>query len=320
MTYYFYSEKITSQQEAFFNFKEKLKLAGWSITSSGTGTSGTYNATGDNIITAANLGIRGWYVASHPSLDGYQRYLCFQMGSSVTDGNARIKMAWAPYSSGSPNANTVPTSADEQVLLGSGTDAAPTAANLISSTVALNNIYISCGDVTEKYNFYLISYINVIAPTSDTINGIFLMQSLSNVNSLDIDPYVYHAIGGGPSFSTISNIFGSNGSSPMKGWYKKGLSGETFTTYPVVFYGGDGAVAMLSDIGSNPYDGSLPIFPVIVGRSNTTNNGVKGICRDMSISLTPRGSLTTLSINSTRDKIFMGRNFIFNHSGVKTSI
>ena len=207
MTYYFYSEKITSQQEAFFNFKEKLKLAGWSITSSGTGTSGTYNATGDNIITAANLGIRGWYVASHPSLDGYQRYLCFQMGSSVTDGNARIKMAWAPYSSGSPNANTVPTSADEQVLLGSGTDAAPTAANLISSTVALNNIYISCGDVTEKYNFYLISYINVIAPTSDTINGIFLMQSLSNVNSLDIDPYVYHAIGGGPSFSTISNIF-----------------------------------------------------------------------------------------------------------------
>ena len=146
------------------------------------------------------------------------------------------------------------------------------------------------------------------------------MQSLSNVNSLDIDPYVYHAIGGGPSFSTISNIFGSNGSSPMKGWYKKGLSGETFTTYPVVFYGGDGAVAMLSDIGSNPYDGSLPIFPVIVGRSNTTNNGVKGICRDMSISLTPRGSLTTLSINSTRDKIFMGRNFIFNHSGVKTSI
>lgn len=320
MTYYYYSEKILSQQDAFFNFKEILKQAGWVITSSGTGTSGTYNATGDNILTSANLGARAWYVAAHPVVDGYQRYLCFQMGTSVTDGSARIKIAWSPYSAGSPNANTVPGSADEQILLGSGTDASPSTTNLITATTSLNNIFASCGDINEKFSFYFISYPNVTAMSSDTVNGFFLMQYLTNTHALDIDPYVYHALGNSPTFNTSTNAFGSNGSSPMKGWYKKGLSGAAFTTYPVVFYGGDGASHMLADMGSNPFDGSVPIFPVLVGRSNTTNNGVKGIMRDMSISLTPRGSLSTLSVNSIRDKIFMGKNFIFNHSGNKVNI
>lgn len=319
MTYFYNTLKPTTFQEAVFAFKETLKLAGWSITSSGTGTSGTYNATGDNIVTATNLGVRAWFVAAHPTLDGYQRYLCYQMDTSSNSGGARIKMAWAPYSSGSPSANTVPGSADEQVLIGSGTDASPTTATFFAATVSLNNVFISCGNAAEKYSFYLLSHNNVTAPSIDYVNTVFFMQYLNNANALDIDPYVYHALTNA-TLSNSSNVFGSNGGSPMKGWYKKGLTGAAFTTYPVVFYGGDGAVAMLSDIGTNPFDGSVPLFPLMVGRSNTTNNGIKGIVRDISISLTPRGNLTTLSVGSARDKIFFGKNYVINHSGDKVAI
>lgn len=109
---------------ATFKLKAVLKSAGWTVPSSSDGL--TYNASGDQI-TAATSGAGGmannnaWYVVREP---GSRREWCVQRGTANTA--YRIKYsALSHFTGGSPGATRTPAAVDEQVLLGSGTDAAP---------------------------------------------------------------------------------------------------------------------------------------------------------------------------------------------------
>lgn len=316
MTYYSYSEKVTDLRTIYFNFKATLKLAGWVVTSSGTGTSGTYNATGDNILSATDFGSNAWFVAAHPTLDGYQRYLCFQFNSTVNPHSVRIKMAWAPYSSGTPSATVVPTSADQQILLGSGTDASPSYASLFTSINSGpdQNVYCMVGDSTEKYSFYLFCYKNNTAPTDTSLQALIMMQYLNSTNTLDIDPYVYSAQNA-PNFSSTASAWDGTTVTQPFGWYKKGLSGAAFIRYPICYYGPDGSGNILNQIGSNPYDSTINLMPMIFLRTTGGQTGIKGVAANMNVSPTSRGSLTTGSISTTRDRIYFGPHLLINYNG-----
>ena len=315
MTYYSYSEKVIDLRTIYFNFKATLKLAGWVVTSSGTGSAGTYNASGDNIVAYTDFGSNSWFVVAHPTLDGYQRYLCFQMSTTNNTHQVRIKMAWDPYNSGSPSATVVPTSADQQILLGSGTDASPTYASLFSSSGSGpdQNIYCMAGDSTEKFSFYLFCYKNNAAPIDTSLQALVMMQRL-NSNALDIDPYVY-AAQSVPIFGTTTSDWGNAGSGQPFGWYKKGLSGSAFIRYPICYYGSDSSTSIPGQFGSNPYDTSITLLPMIFMRTTGGQTGIKGTAVNMHLSPTARGSLATGSVLFTRDKLYFGPHLVINHDG-----
>ena len=312
MTYYYYNSKtFNSFGDVWYSFKETLKSAGWTVTSSGTGTSGTYNASGDNLLSGNDFGTMSWWVCEHPTLDGYKRYLSVQ----ITTNTARIKMAWAPYSSGSPNANTVPGSADEKILFGSGTDASPTQFTFMNSTLSSNNIYISAGNSSEKYSFYFISFASLTAPTGTSVNCLLGMQYMQNTNALDIDPYIYIMQ---TAFYPV-DLFSYNNRSVF-GWTAKGRSNPVWNQYYSDTFGSFDTGRFVGNIGNNPYDNSIDLFPVLFARPGLDNADIKGICRDMYVSLAQRAPLFTLSVNSQRDKIFFSPFLLFNHSGAKPII
>lgn len=317
MSYFYFNSKYLNHISYFWNFKELLKQAGWVVTSSGTGTGGIYNPSGDSLINSTDFGIRSWYVASHPTLDGYQRHLCFQLGNSQTTGTGRIKIAWTTYSSGSPSANTTPTSSDEQILYGSGTDASPTMAGIMHATDLNNNVYMSAGDVTEKYNFYFISYPNLTAPIANTTHTLFGMQYVMDADPLDIDPYIYLNI-----FSMNNDsLFIQSGFYRALAWYRKGMIGSQWLGYCMSFFGGGSdSNTLIGKVGNDLYDNSVSVFPSIFARAFEVSSGIKGTTKDINFTLSTRDPLFTLSINGIRDKIYITNNIIINHSGVRPLI
>lgn len=100
--------------------------AGWSIQSYGTGTGGTYSATGAGW-TAASLTTldRAWVRMRDPG--GIVEDVCQFNNAGGNTNNTRNKYSpFAKFIGGSPNANTVPSATDEVFWTGGGTDASPT--------------------------------------------------------------------------------------------------------------------------------------------------------------------------------------------------
>lgn len=123
--------------QAIFEWKELLKSSWGSsiIRSSGTGTSGTFNSTGDDI-TNGGTGTGGmarnnaWFRLRMPTNEEF----IFQRGTNNVSW--RIKHSRAGFTGGSPSATQVPSSTDEVILFGSGSDASPTFATFFSATDA----------------------------------------------------------------------------------------------------------------------------------------------------------------------------------------
>ena len=111
----------TDNRDSVFQIKETLVAAGWTVEESGDGTS--YNASADIITTAADLrNNNAWFRISNP--DGHELTI-----QHVASGAHRVKYSPSPFDGGSPDATTTPEAtptSDEQILMGGGTDAAPT--------------------------------------------------------------------------------------------------------------------------------------------------------------------------------------------------
>lgn len=124
---------LTSPQVAWYSFKATAisstlaPNSNWTVTTSSTGTGGVYAQSGDVITGPSSLGDQSWFVLKgHGIVDGgvvYYRQLCFQFDMS---GNVRI--TYSPRNGFTSAASTTlaPSATDQQILYGSGTNAAPT--------------------------------------------------------------------------------------------------------------------------------------------------------------------------------------------------
>jgi hypothetical protein len=114
----------TAQCEIVYNLTVAALLAGWTIQSYGTGTSGSYSSSGTGFVLASMTAnsTRNWYRMRAPT--GTQE-LTFQIIDNAGRYRARIKASLLGFSGGSPSANTTPSATDEVVVFGSGTDASP---------------------------------------------------------------------------------------------------------------------------------------------------------------------------------------------------
>lgn len=192
--------------------KTTLKLAGWTVPSSSDAI--TYNSTGDQITTGATgaggFGNAGsWFRIQEP---GGRREWCFQASS------AQFRAKWSEsskFTGGTPGTTRVPSAVDEQVLLGGGTDAAPTYANLLTGATYRVHIVANSTAIGGVYPFVLWC---TTTPGSTAAGGFIAQEPMSpgSYDAGDLSPLlvmcsVSAGIPGGSAW------FGYGGGSPVFG-------------------------------------------------------------------------------------------------------
>lgn len=150
----FVNQAHITKGQAFYNMFVAFQAAGWTCLGSGDGTGGHYSATdgtaltnGNGALVAATFSVwntGAWFRIQQPKSTGpngqRREYVVQQGGAANSSLTARVK--YSPnvtgssggFTGGSPSASQVPSAADEEVVYGSGTDAAPTYSNWIGQT------------------------------------------------------------------------------------------------------------------------------------------------------------------------------------------
>lgn len=185
---------IGTNNDPLWFFKLVLKQAGWTIKSSGTGTGGTYSASSDLIVnqsaTAGGMGnARAWYVIEDPA--GLRQF-CMQNITSATN-QPRIKFSkGTKFIGGSPNANTVPSAADEVVWYGGGTDASPSAGGFWPNSTSGNYRVHMVTYSTPVGGVYPIYCYFTVNGTGAQSQGMLVMDPLApgSYDVLDPEPWV----------------------------------------------------------------------------------------------------------------------------------
>ncbi len=302
--------------DAVFAWKATLVAAGWTVMASGTGTSGSYNAAGDSIVTSANLNAaNAWFRLRAPDPgDGVRREYVVQRTTAST--TYRIKYSpgagftGAPGGGGSTDADTVPSSADERVVVGGGTDASPTGA-VILPTDATYRWHVGAGGAADKHAWWAAA---LPIGGGALSAGWFLEAMLPNTYpSADLDPYAQ-------SFSTtafnqtswagtvVRSVLGS-------GVYKKGLAGEAWVAFSGCGWAGGNTgggsvpptVFVATKIGSSPYNAKDDLMPLMWGRRSAQGSGgYKGMGAMLRLSGVLRTVGDTLTVATSRDRITFG--------------
>lgn len=194
---------------AVFNIMAWLAAQSWTIPTSSDGL--TYNPSGQQITTSgAGAGgmsnLDAWWVGQIP---GGSKAFCFQRGST----NQLWRVKYSPNNGfivGSPTATVTPTATDQVVILGGGTDAAPTFANLFAGdgTYRLEIV----ADNAAPYNFFSVAF-PIASGIANNCNHAFFMDSVANVFATDTDPFAVSAGGGaagylGSLLGTTETVYG----------------------------------------------------------------------------------------------------------------
>lgn len=211
----------------------------WKFARSGGGTGSVYSVCGSVFSSAAGLtNPNAWFVlqgpgyVTSPAPAGgllYYRQLCFQRGAD----NASWRVKYSPragFTGGSPGPAVTPSATDEQILVGGGTDAAPTFGALLPADGSYRlqvNVY------EDGYGFYLVTYLQGNA----TPNGCLMMDPLlpgsypTDVagNSLEQDPVVIYQAQGANVLRAATLASESSG---PRGWLNYNQPGALWTRLP----------------------------------------------------------------------------------------
>lgn len=258
---------VAQGAEAIFRFKAVLKNAGWVVKASSDGT--TLNSSGDQI-TTSGTGAGGmnnnnaWFRIQEP---GGLREWVVQRGT--TELVWRVKYsALDRFTGGSQSATQTPSATDEQIMLGGGTDAAPTFATLFQ-TAGTYRAHIVAQSTAEggAYGFWFFT----TATGTGTPNMGFFQEPLivSGYPPEDTDPVIVMVRSGTSSFGA-SNIGSQASAGGPKTWYKMNLSGEQFAGIGMAgprstngaFWGATGGLA-------NAFNAKDDVVPVCYGRTSS---------------------------------------------------
>lgn len=307
MTYFSFFSKVDTYEQQVFYLKTQLVARGWVVKASSDAT--TYNATGDQI-TGFNSGANGlantnaWFRIQCPSMGGVTRELTFQRSTTT---NWRIKYSYsAGFTGGTPGITQTASATDEQILLGGGTDASPTYSSLFSGTNKYG--FITCGDSNEGYAFYSLLLGQQPLAYNSQISNFFAMDRISSgsISAGDVDGYVFYITAG----ATL------NTSLTPKGYYKKGLSGEAFTSFLIYDWTIQSRTFATNTFGSNMSNNKCNVLPILYGRT-TAPIGYKGFSHMIGVATMQWFSGTLLTSASLNDKI-VAHTFILPWDGVTT--
>jgi hypothetical protein len=259
---------------ATYYIKEALKQAGWVVKSSSDGT--TYNASADQI-TTGNSGANGmanasaWFRIQSPAGAGGREFT-FQRSTNL---NWRVKFSHADgFTGGAPAATVTPSATDEQIILGGGTDAAPTYAGFYY-TDATYFIHIGT-DNAAPYGFYC-------AMLRHNVTDLYMFAHipLEGYSSADVAPYIITLRTSNHFNGTILGDYNTGTALTHglgSGYYKKGLGGEAWVRFPAMpFYAEGNRVPDTSSGYFAGNSGSVDLVAMPVARrSGIANPGWKG--------------------------------------------
>lgn len=285
-----------------------LVSVGWTKVADSDGT--TYSSSGTQV-TGGGSGTNGlananaWVRLRAPN---GVRELTFQRGSA----NAlwRIKYSASErFSAGSPGATQTPqtpTSTEQQILLGGGTDASPT----FSAWFATDGTYRAQygADAAAPFAFWFATY----PSGGGTPNGGMVLDPVLVPASADQDQAVIAIAtsGGGFTATTFGTVSSATTGTRIAGWLKYNVAGAGFVAIPankITSSGGSDLAPEAS--GSNPHSGSDDLYPVIYGRptGQSAPQGYKGISSVMYWNGTVRATGDTLAVSTTRDRLVLGQ-------------
>ena len=276
-----------------------LTSASWVTLGSGTGAAGGFSSSGSLITSAATFNSAGaWARMREPGGVGAREYI-FQRTAATT---GIIKYSRSDgFVSGSPAAAVAPTtggSGDGQVIVGTGTDAAPTAGTLCGASGYVQAIA-STTATNGTYGFWTFQY----AAATAVLGGIFCTEGVAVGSTADTD--------GDPSWRLkgTDSTFWSTSNAGISWWNKYNLAGETYIT------GGSFATFTLSNsvfspqfyyiagpapVGQDPYGAKTGFYPLMVGKNLVYP---KGYTSGLSQGTTLQNLLDVFNISSSEPRI-----------------
>jgi hypothetical protein len=292
---------VTTSGGAWLRFKQALVSAGWTVLTSGTGTAGSYSSNSDIITTEAQLNnTNTWFVIKHPTKT---LQICIQI-----TGTNSIRLKYSAvngFIGGSPSAIRVPSSTDEFVALGGGTDASPSGNALFNATNIRCNII--TGDTTENYSFLVWANTNATSGA----HASFYFDGLKTNTYISEDPYNYIlGVSGSSSTALTSSTLAADPDSP----FLLDTLGIAYAwRVPLILTLTSNATTFFpSGAGTDVITGNDLIFPVcwarigLTGSSINGNGGWKGFSPMLHWLGLNRTYGDTLSINSTKDYLVVG--------------
>lgn len=247
----------------FFNLKTALFTAGWTIVSSGTGTSGTTGA-GDLLPTAASFQVANAWVRVREPGAGTREYV-FQNGNANNSTNGIVKYSRATGFGTGGTATVAPTTGggDGVVFIGGGTDAAPTQIAVMNATNGYLQAIASDTPVNGVYGFWAFYY--QVSPVANMWLLGTEAVAAGSTPSNDADPSLRYS-------GLAGNI--SNTSGTWQWWEAYGLGGATYRTggWPGQYVGYTApsyANLWPAFTGLDPYQGKVAMFPMLAGKGAT---------------------------------------------------
>jgi hypothetical protein len=310
---------------ALFAIKTALKLAGWTVISSATGTGGTTSlgtpaSPGADLITTGtgtSLGsfrvANAWVRLREPG--GGTREYILQNGNANSSTSAIIKYSRATGfgTGGTATVSQTTGGGDGIVFLGGGTDTSPTQVAWITSAAA-GYIHATASDTPTNgvYGWWFMWYLNS-DPGSTTLMGTEGVAP-GSTPSADNDPSVRYT---GTSATVVSTV--SPGAGVWSWWEAYGLPGAVYRTggmpCPYVFYNAtassptwviDYYQAFPSSVFSlDPYTGRVPMFPVMIVQSRN-NTLPKGFTTETLCFGTAQNGADTFNLSTSSPKIVAG--------------
>lgn len=316
-----------------YYLKQTLKSAGWKVLAASDGTTYTTyptGTTGTDQITSPSSGTGGmnntssWFRITDP---GGTREFVMMRGSSAT--TAIIKYSrLTKFTSGSPNATTLPTTGtngDGEVLIGSSTDTATTAqaqsSTLFTSVTTPARLHIITD--TSATNDVYPWYFYVFQVVTNTTLCVYSHEAVASgsYSSLDQDPsYFFVCANTTDLFTNTYNT--SYTTAALRAWFKYGLTSESFNrglvcSYMSPYWNTSLYYTMVPGnsysigVGDNPYDGkdwSLP-FLITTGITNSIGyHNIKGFSTNIKFSLktTQKQNLSVINRGNESAGLYIG--------------
>ncbi len=301
MAFFFSKSTPATGAVAMYELVALLVSVGWSVLASSDGT--TYNSSGMAISSGAS-GAGGfannsaWVRIRMPGGAGAQEYT-IQRGT--TNLVWRIKRSRTnPFNGGSPGATQTPSATNEGVVIGGGTDAAPTFATFH----ATDNTYRwhCAADNAAPYGFWSGAY-----PVGGGNPGaVLILDPLSFTPPGDADPYLLCVGCTGSNQLSITTLTAESGSATTTRMLASvvGTAPTTYQQFPACKLSTDGGDVVPSGLATDPITTKDPTLPMILARraalADPAYKGQTTIMRWLAIT---RGTGNLLQVSTPNDRI-----------------
>jgi hypothetical protein len=297
--------------------------AGWTLLSSSNGT--IVSSVTDQVPNATEFAkANAWARVREPLVPGGigQREYVLQNGT-LNGTTAIIKYSRATGFSTGGTATVAPTTGggDGQVMVGTGTDAAPVAAAFANATGIVSAVASDTASpgVYGGFAWYLIGY--TIAPVANVVVALTEHVTPGSTSSVDQDPMWRYGTGSGAPISPqqgplfLGGPAYSNAAPGVQWWQAYGLALPSYIRGGTAsMYVGRTPTSLTTfyetkDFTSvSPYDGKEPLYPALVSRSNISSLSLaavipKGFSTGMLHFAATHNLLDTFNLNTADPKV-----------------